>query len=73
MSALALAEVSEIPTPHGPARVTRHDAPDARALLLLGAVAFLSMVTEGAVTDWSGVYLRGVAHGTAAQARDPRA
>jgi MFS family permease len=39
-----------------------------RALLLLGAVAFLSMVTEGAVTDWSGVYLRGVAHGTAAQA-----
>ena len=26
----------EVPTPHGPARVTRHDAPDARALLLLG-------------------------------------
>jgi MFS family permease len=39
-----------------------------RALLLLGAVAFLCMVTEGSVTDWSGVYLRGVAHATAAQA-----
>jgi MFS family permease len=39
-----------------------------RLLLLLGAVAFLCMVNEGAVTDWSGVYLRGIAHGTAAQA-----
>jgi predicted alpha/beta-hydrolase family hydrolase len=26
----------EIPTPHGPARLTRHDAVDARAVLLLG-------------------------------------
>lgn len=26
----------EVPTPHGPARITRHDVPDARALLLLG-------------------------------------
>ncbi|MEJ0002664.1 MAG: MFS transporter [Pararobbsia sp.] len=39
-----------------------------RLLLLLGAVAFLCMVNEGAVTDWSGVYLRNVAHGTEAQA-----
>ncbi|CAM2140719.1 MFS transporter [Pararobbsia alpina] len=39
-----------------------------RLLLLLGAVAFLSMVTEGSVTDWSGVYLRTIAHGTAAEA-----
>jgi MFS family permease len=39
-----------------------------RALLLLGAVACLVMVTEGAVTDWSGVYLRNFAHGTPAQA-----
>ncbi|HTJ92125.1 MAG TPA: MFS transporter [Pararobbsia sp.] len=39
-----------------------------RVLLLLGAVAFLSMVTEGSVTDWSGVYLRTIAHGTAAEA-----
>ena len=39
-----------------------------RVLLLLGAVAFLSMVTEGSVTDWSGVYLRSVAKGTEAQA-----
>lgn len=26
----------EVPTPHGPARITRHDADDARAVLLLG-------------------------------------
>lgn len=26
----------EVPTPHGPARITRHDAADARAVLLLG-------------------------------------
>lgn len=28
--------VTEVDTPHGPARVTRHDAVDARAVLLLG-------------------------------------
>ena len=39
-----------------------------RLLLLLGAVAFLSMVTEGSVTDWSGVYLRTITQGSAAQA-----
>ncbi len=28
--------MTEVPTPHGPARSTRHDAPDACAVLLLG-------------------------------------
>ncbi|MHA6785093.1 alpha/beta hydrolase family protein [Pseudonocardia saturnea] len=28
--------MTEIPTPHGPARITRHDAHDPRAVLLLG-------------------------------------
>lgn len=36
MTALDVVTATEIATPHGPARVTRHDAPDARALLLLG-------------------------------------
>lgn len=39
-----------------------------RLLLLLGAMAFLAMVTEGSVTDWSGVYMRTSAGATTAQA-----
>lgn len=30
------ADVSEVATPHGPARITRHDVPGPRAVLLLG-------------------------------------
>ena len=33
---MGVAGVGEVVTPHGPARVTRHDAVDARAVLLLG-------------------------------------
>ncbi len=39
-----------------------HDAPHARRphgkLLLLGALAFVAMVCEGSIADWSGLYLR---------------
>jgi hypothetical protein len=40
-----------------------------RGVVLLGALAFLSMVIEGAVADWSGIYLRhDLGAGTAAAA-----
>ena len=29
-----------------------------RAVLLIGALCFLAMMTEGAIGDWSGIYLR---------------
>jgi hypothetical protein len=36
--------------------------PLARATVVLGAVAFSSMLCEGAIADWSAVYLRGPVH-----------
>ncbi len=36
MSPAGTAAAAEVATPHGPARITRHDVPDARAVLLLG-------------------------------------
>jgi len=37
------------------------------AMLPLGAVAFASMLCEGAAADWSSIYLRDSAHGSAAE------
>lgn len=57
------------PVPHEAEHAAPHFALPERALLVLGGVAFLCMVTEGAVADWSAVYLRsyaGVDAGTAA-------
>lgn len=39
-----------------------------RSLLRIGCVAFLCMLTEGAVADWSAVYLRTVTHSSSARA-----
>jgi MFS family permease len=39
-----------------------------RSVLVLGAVAFASMLCEGASADWSSVYLRGSLHTSAATA-----
>ncbi|WP_300016833.1 alpha/beta family hydrolase [Pseudonocardia sp.] len=52
--------MTEIPTPHGPARIVRHDAADARALLLLGhgaggGVAAPDLVTACAAAVAAGV------------------
>lgn len=43
---------------HGDATVGGLALPS-RAVLLLGALCFLSMLVEGAIGDWSGIYLRG--------------
>jgi fucose permease len=50
-----------------------HDAPEgaktrvlSATVLLLGAIAFASMLCEGAAADWSSVYLRDSAAGSAA-------
>jgi MFS family permease len=37
-----------------------------RAVLVLGAIAFASMLCEGAIADWASVYLRGPLHTNAA-------
>jgi MFS family permease len=39
-----------------------------RAVLILGAIAFASMLCEGASADWASVYLRGPVHAGAAAA-----
>src|SRR6202051_2627946 len=39
-----------------------------RPVLVLGAIAFASMLCEGASADWASVYLRGPLHSTAATA-----
>jgi predicted MFS family arabinose efflux permease len=39
-----------------------------RAVFLIGALCFLAMVTEGAISDWSGIYLRHDVGATAAAA-----
>ncbi len=50
----------EVDTPHGPSRITRHDAPDARAVLLLGhgaggGVAAPDLVAAAGVAVVAGV------------------
>jgi predicted MFS family arabinose efflux permease len=49
---------------HGPAGF----ALPSRGVLLIGALCFLVMMTEGAMGDWSGIYLRGDLDGGAAAA-----
>jgi hypothetical protein len=39
-----------------------------RAVLLIGGLCFLAMMTEGAIGDWSGIYLRHDAGASAAAA-----
>jgi MFS family permease len=36
-----------------------------RAVLFLGLIALMTMLCEGAVLDWSAVYIRGLGHGSA--------
>ena len=72
MPAPGIASAGHAPSPgtvsagHMPARETwdkdaaagaRPFASPSRALLAIGAVAFCSMLTEGAMADWTGVYL----------------
>jgi predicted MFS family arabinose efflux permease len=62
----ALRLPDEQPEPHGeekPVRVTIRHWP--KAVLLLAAVAFASMLCEGAAADWSAVYLRNSLHAEA--------
>ena len=40
-----------------------------RAVLLIGGLCFLTMMAEGGIADWSGIYLR---HDTGASAARPR-
>ncbi len=49
---------------HGPAGF----ASPSRGVLLIGALCFLVMVTEGAMADWSGIYLRSNLDGGASAA-----
>jgi hypothetical protein len=49
---------------HGPAGF----ALPSRSVLLIGALCFLVMVTEGAMADWSGIYLKSNLDGGAAAA-----
>jgi hypothetical protein len=49
----------------GPPRPARRFS---RAVLMLGAIAFASMLCEGASADWGSVYLRGPVHAGAAVA-----
>ncbi|MFY9887756.1 MAG: MFS transporter [Streptosporangiaceae bacterium] len=64
-----------LPDPAGPAappdsrdQPRRVTARLSRPVLILGAIAFASMLCEGASADWSSVYLRGSVHVTAGQA-----
>lgn len=54
--------------PRGPARLTPAARGVSRSVLLLGAIAFASMLCEGASADWASVYLRGPVHVGAAVA-----
>ncbi len=49
--------VPEPPVAEGQARAAASGTPN-RAVALLGVVAFLGLVGEGAMADWTGVYLR---------------
>ena len=42
-----------------------------RAVLLIGALCFLVMTTEGAVADWAGIYLTGETRGRVARRPSP--
>ena len=64
-----------LPDPAGPAappdgrdQPRRVTARLSRPVLILGAIAFASMLCEGASADWSSVYLRGSVHVTAGEA-----
>jgi hypothetical protein len=61
-----------LPDPGPPAETTaEHRRPArrfSRAVLILGAIAFASMLCEGASADWGSVYLRGPVHAGAAVA-----
>ena len=60
IAVLSLSMISDAPPPqHGPAVRLRRFS---RAVLVLGAVVFATMLCEGACADWSAVYLRGPAH-----------
>ncbi|MDQ7250947.1 MFS transporter [Dongia sedimenti] len=55
---LTLVTASSLPVPEtGPREPAVAFALPSRAALLVGALAFLCMFAEGAVADWSGVYL----------------
>jgi MFS family permease len=64
-----------LPDPAGPAapasrqsRPWRMASRLPRAVIVLGAIAFASMLCEGASADWASVYLRGSVHVSAAEA-----
>jgi MFS family permease len=52
----------------GDARRQGHKITFQRAIIVLGMIAFVDMLCEGAVADWAAVYLRGSLHVTAAVA-----
>jgi MFS family permease len=55
---------SEMLAVHSEARPKRRFEVPPRPLLVLGVIAFCSMVGEGAMADWSGVFLRQVSGST---------
>jgi MFS family permease len=54
--------------PAGPVAIERLARRLSRPVLVLGAIAFASMLCEGASADWASVYLRGPLHASAAVA-----
>jgi MFS family permease len=67
LTALAAATSLSVPAP-GPSEPSVGFALPSRAVLLVGSLAFLCMFAEGAVADWSGVYLLSSASATTATA-----
>jgi Major Facilitator Superfamily len=71
-AALSARMLPDAAAPAGPAETTREQPRPARrfsrAVLMLGAIAFASMLCEGAGADWASVYLRGPLHAGAATA-----
>jgi MFS family permease len=49
----------------GTAKASRRRIRFPRAVLFLGLLALMTMLCEGAVLDWSAVYIRGLGHGSA--------
>lgn len=54
-----------LPGPTSPAASNGRSGLLQRAVVVLGAIAFVDMLCEGAVADWTAVYLRGSLHTTA--------
>jgi MFS family permease len=66
---LASAELADTGEPvSSQQRPPRKVAPLSRPVLILGAIAFASMLCEGASADWASVYLRGSIHVGASEA-----